>query len=242
VLNVANAGQWVAEDNPGPLPQLSIIAGAVLQPRKLAVTVSFSRELSESSLIADIAQQIISEASALALDAAMFGSQASTAAIPSGILFGVTPITGTVGGGINALTGDFRAMFQALAANGAGKGAIFVAAPQQVASLKAFVGPRFDFEVLASAALAAGTVIAIEPSSFCSGFDFAPEFTTSTTALMHFDDTTPIDIGTPGTPPTVAAPAKSLFQTEAIALRMRLRAAWAMRAQGHVQLIQNASW
>ena len=50
------------------------------------------------------------------------------------------------------------------------------------------------FPILTSAALAAGTVVAVEQSSFVSGFDGLPEFSTSRGASVHMEDTTPHDI------------------------------------------------
>jgi hypothetical protein len=237
--SAANAGTWVAESAPITVRPLATTPGATLLPRKLMVIQSYTREAAVSSLIEDIIKQTVSEAAALVLDAALFGTQAQSAAQPRGLLNGVTPITGTSGGGVNAMSGDFRALFSALAANGAGKAPLFAAAPQQVASLKLMAGPKFDFEVLSSAALAAGTVVAVEPSSLVSGFDPVPQFDVGQGPAPHFDDAA-TDISTP--PATVAAPVKSLWQTDSLALRMILRAAWAMRASGHVQVVTGASW
>jgi len=238
-LSAANAGNWLAEGQVSTIRPLAVIQGAVLVPKKLMVIQSYTRELAAASLIEDVIKQTVSEASALALDAALFGAQAAGAS-PAGLLNGVAALTATAGGGLAALTGDFRALFAALAANGAGKGVVFVAAPEQLASLKIMVGPRFDYEVLASQALAAGTLIAIEPSSLVSGFSPTPEFSVGTSPSLHFDDTSPTDI-TGGTP-SPAVPVKSLFQADLLALRMVLRCAWALRANGHVQWISGCTW
>jgi hypothetical protein len=170
------------------------------------------------------------------LDAAIFGSQPDNGAIPQGILNGVTPITATAGAGINALTGDIKALMSALAAAGAGRGTVFVAGPAQVASMKIMLGPKWDYPLLASQALAAtNSLIALEAGSFVSGFFFAPEYVITDATALHEEDTTPGNI-------SGSTPVRSLFQTDALALKMTLRAAFGMRAQGHAQVVNGCTW
>jgi len=93
--------------------------------------------------------------------------------------------------------------------------------------------------VLASAALAAGTVVAIEASAFASAFSPVPEFSSCTQGVLH-EDTVPLHIvDGSGTP---APGTRSLWQTDTIALRMVLRASYGMRGNGLVQMIQNVTW
>jgi hypothetical protein len=49
-------------------------------------------------------------------------------------------------------------------------------------------------------------------------------------------------LASPGSPNTVAAPIMSMFQADLIATKVTLDAAWAMRAPGRVQWIQNCNW
>jgi len=79
----------------------------------------------------------------------------------------------------------------------------------------------------------------IEPSSFVSAFGDTPEFTASKFTTLHYEADTPTDI-TGGTPSS-AVPVKNLFQTDAIALRMRLWASWGLRAP-HVAVVNGATW
>jgi hypothetical protein len=135
---------------------------------------------------------------------------------------------------LNALTGDITALVQALASARGGKNIVFVMAPKQAAALKLMAGPGFDYPII-SAALSAGTVIAMEISSFVSAFLPTPEFAATKHALLHMEDTSPQDI-------TGAVPVKSLFQVDGVGLRMILRASWGVRAPGHVQVITGATW
>src|SRR5262249_16230582 len=141
-LNAANAGTWIAEGNPITVRAMTTTAGATLLPRKVATISVFTHEMGASSLIEDIAQQTMGEAAGLALDVALFGRKADNGAIPQGILNGVSPLPPTAGGGIGAMAGDIKQLFAALATNGAGKGAIIIAAINQFASLKLLAGAQ----------------------------------------------------------------------------------------------------
>jgi hypothetical protein len=232
------AGGWVGESSAIRVRNLSVTAGATIAPRKMGVITAFTREVAESSNVEMVARTTISEAAAQVLDQTMFDANPGDATRPAGLLNGVTALTPTAGGGLAAFDGDMKQLIGALAAAGAGLNPVIVCAPAQAVATKILAGPRFDVPVLPSAGLAAGTVIAIEPSSFVSGFDGVPEFETNS-GLLHFEDTSPQDIT--GGSPSPAVPVKSLFQVDAVALRMILKGAWAMRAP-HVAYLTGATW
>jgi HK97 family phage major capsid protein len=232
LVDANDAGAWVGEGGVKRVRAQRITAGPTLTPHKLAVIVTFTAEMASSSNIEAVSRALISEASALALDKALFGTQADDGVTPGGILAGVTPITPTAGGGLNALNGDMRALVAALVAAGAGANPVLITSPVQATTLRLTAGPKFDVPTLVSSVLAAGTVIAVEPSSFVSAFGAAPEFETGTESLLHYEDTAPVDFGTPS---------KSLFQIDSMALKMVLRAAWGLRAP-HVAVINSATW
>jgi hypothetical protein len=210
-----------------------------LQPRKLVVITSFSREMVESSAIEQVSRALISEATSLALDKALFGTQVDDGVTPGGILAGVTPITGVAGGGLNALEGDLKALTAALVAAGAGANPVLICNPTQAMTLKLVCGPKFDLPILQSNSIPAGTVILVEASSFVSAFGDVPEFETSRFATLHYEDTAPTDIT--GGSPSPAVPVRALMQTDSIALKMRLFASWGMRAP-HVAVVNGATW
>jgi hypothetical protein len=240
VLNAAAAGQWVAEGGAKPVRALNFNAGAVLVPRKLAVIVAFTEEMTNSSNIEAAVRALLGEASGLALDAAMFSANPDDGAHPAGILYNVAPIVAATGGGLSAMTTDLGKLVDALAANGGGKTMVLVANPAQAMTLSLLAGPHFTTPVLASASVPAGSVIAVESSSFCSGFDSAPEFDVSDVGTAHFEDTSPTGI-TGGTP-SPAVPVRSTWQTRSIALKMTVHASWGVRAAGHVAWVQNTTW
>ena len=242
LVTAADAGTFTAEGDPIAVKSLNVLGGPTLTPNKLGVIVAFTRELADAADFEEVAKQMLSEAAALALDAALFSATAGSAIRPPGIFNGVTAITAAAGGGEAALAKDIGALVNALAAAGAGKDVVFIAAPGQAASLKIWAGPKFDYEILASTALPAGQIIAIEAGSFVSAFSAVPEFNTSDEMVIHMEDTAPAQIVGPPGPATVATPTRSLWQTDCLALRLILRCGWGVRAAGHVQFISGTTW
>jgi len=111
-------------------------------------------------------------------------------------------------------------------------------------SLRTVASPLFNIPILESTALAATkTVIMVEPTSFASAFGAAPEFEVTDVPVFHYEDATPQNI-TGGTP-SPAVPVRSLFQTDSIGLRLKLRGAWAMRTAlpvEHVAFVSGVTW
>src|SRR5262245_15269870 len=240
VLDAAAAGQWVSEGMAAPVRALSFANDAILRPRKLQVLTTYSRELAEHSNIEAIVRQTLGEATGLALDLQMLSADPGDSSKPPGLFAGVAPLTPTAGGGTAAMLTDIGNLFTALAPHSAGKTAVIIAALPQAVRLKLTAGPRFDFDVIASTALAAGTVAVIEAVSFVSEFGSTAEFSTSKVGVIHSEDTSPTDV-TGGTP-SPASPVKSLFQVDAIGLKTTLWASWGLRAAGHAQWLQGATW
>jgi hypothetical protein len=240
ILNPAAAGQWVGEGTAAPVRALSFSNAAILRPRKLQVLTTYGRELAEHSNIEAVVKQTLQEATGLALDLQMFSSDPGDNSKPPGLFLGVTPIAATAGGGTNAMSGDLGNLFAALAARSAGKTAVIIAALPQAVKLKLTAGPKFDYDIIASTALPTGTVALLEIASFVSGFGSTAEFRTTKVGTVHMEDTTPAEIiGAGG---TVAAPVRSLYQTDAIGLKTTLWATWGLRAAGHCQWIQGVTW
>jgi hypothetical protein len=234
IVNAAAAGSWVAEGNPIPVSNQAVTAGAVIEPRKLAVISTFSSELAASSNVEEFTRTVVSESMGLALDAAMFSNAVDDGAHPAGLFHNVAPLTATAGGGLAAMQGDLKALAAALAAAGGGKNPVIVAAVPQAMTLKLTAGPLFvDAPILASTALATGIVAMIEASSLVSGFAAVPQFSRSDLGALHMSDT-PTDI-------SGAVPVKSMWQEDLFALKTILRGSWSMRAP-HVAYITDATW
>ena len=163
---------------------------------------------------------------------------------PAGILFGQAAAgvaTANTLGVHYAIAKDIEMLMGALSAAGGGVSPVFICSVANAASMKLLVGPRFDFPIIASVAVPVGTIIAIEASSFVTGFSGVPQFFTTTEATIH-EEPSPLPFSTVGTPNVIAAPERSLFQTNTVATKMILRCSWGMRAPGHVQYLTGVNW
>jgi hypothetical protein len=101
------------------------------------------------------------------------------------------------------------------------------------------LAPGLTLPIISSPSLANGTVIAIDARGFASGFGAVPQLDVSRETVLHMESEEPDQIGEGG---SVAAPARSMFQTDCVALKSVLRAAYAMRAPGLVQYVTGVSW
>jgi hypothetical protein len=126
------------------------------------------------------------------------------------------------------MAADLGKLVADLAARGGGLNPAFVAAPAQATALKLLASPKFDAPVLASSALPSGVAVAVEASSLAVGFDSVPDFSVSRAGKLHVESATPQHISDGA----AAVPVRELWQTDCLALKMTLAAAWAMRAPG----------
>jgi hypothetical protein len=100
--------------------------------------------------------------------------------------------------------------------------------PAQAISAQLRATQPFPFEILASSALADGIIIAIVANAIAIAIDSTPRISASNEGLLVMDDA-PAQVSTVGSPATVAAPARTLFQTDEIGLRLVWEIAFSLR-------------
>jgi HK97 family phage major capsid protein len=235
---------FVAEGGAIPAVQGSFGSVTLGPLSKLAMLTGMTGELAHYS--AEDAETIVTElmddATARGLDSAVFSTTAASSVRPAGLLNGVTAITGTAGGGQAAMLADVKALVAGIVAAGGGSSILIFANPVQAVSLNVLAANGIGYPVIPAPSLAAGTVVAIERNAIASAFGGLPEVRSSSEAVIHFEDSAPLAIGTAGSPPTVAAPTRSAFQQDMLILRMVLPCTWTPRAPGMVQFVTGASW
>jgi HK97 family phage major capsid protein/HK97 family phage prohead protease len=253
------AGNWVAEGAPKPVRRASFTT-VTLSPTKLAVISTFTEEMAQYSAqsIEQIIRQAMSDDTSEALDTFLIDATAASAGVrPAGLLAGVTPITASVLTPASAaMVADLKALVGAIVAAGGGRNVVLIVNPLQAISMGVVTtstgdflfdsaqaaAARFNARVIISSTCPAGRVIAVDAADFATANGDAPRFAVSTDATLHEEDTTPLALGTTGSPNVVAAPLRSLFQTDAVAVRMSLYVTWAMRRAGMVQTIAAVTW
>lgn len=236
---------FIAEGAPAPVSQISFVATDVGPVRKILILAAVTAELERATpdTASAIIGRVLANAVTKSLDAIAFGTAAADSAKPAGLLFNVTPLTASTGTGLVAAAADIGAMAAAMAAVGVDpEGMIIVAAPKQATALRLLSGPNFDNPIFGTTGLANGTVAAFAQGAVAAAFDGAPSIERSKQPALHFEDTTPLAIGTPGSPNTIAAPTRSLWQTDAIGIRVRADATWAVVAPGGAQVVTGTNW
>lgn len=254
----ALAGNWVGEGAPKPVRRAAFTM-AQLTPSKLAVISTFTEEMALYSIptIEAIIRKAMSDDTGIALDSYLIDAAAASSVRPAGLLNGVTPIAASALTPLAAaMVADIKALIAALQASGGGKRVAILVNPAQRLSL-AFAqtttgdflftdlgqaGSKFNVTFISSLTVPVGRVIAVDCDAFATAAGDVPRFAVSTDATLHEEDTSPLAIGTAGAPATIAAPTRSLFQTDAVAIRMSLYVTWAMVRAGMVQTIAAVSW
>ena len=248
------AGSFVAQGAPIPVRQGAFTA-VTLTPKKMGVISTFTREIAEHSTpaIEGLIRQAIVEDTGVAIDSVLLDATVASAIRPAGLKAGVAALTATAGGGLAALIGDIRALTGALitGTNGNLRSPVWLMNPTDVlaASMTSAVagGGEFPFKeeltggsllgypVIASSNVTADTMLLVDAADFISVTGDEPRFDVSDQAVLHMEDTTPLQIstGVQGSG-VLATPSRSLWQTDTIGIRMLLDMNWALRRTGVV--------
>jgi hypothetical protein len=226
---------------------MSPVAATTVGPvKKLAFITTFSRELQAQTPenLAVLLGRLLGEGAAKSLDAAVFSAVAADSTRPAGLLNGVTALPGATGGATTAdnAAADLAGFAQAMSDSMINpENMVVIAPPKSAMNLRLAMGyAQTALPIFMSPALTAGTVIACAPEVIVSGYDGGPEVEVAQFPSLHFDDTVPLDIV--GTAGTVAAPARSTFQNDLLALKLRVKCAWAAVQPGAVQYTTTAKW
>lgn len=224
---------WIAQGSPIPVKQYALDNVALGPTCKLALEVGLTRELAEYDHGDETITRLVKEDLAASFDASIFSNTAAVPGLrPAGIFFGVTPISGAAAGADAILT-DLEKLAGAVLGAG-GSEVVYIMSPWQFAGLKLRLLTPVTPSIWISAALPKGTIAVVEPSAFCSAFGPEPRITASNQGTMQFE--------TSPTPDAIAAPMRSLWQTDLISIKAILDAAWCMRAAGMVAWITDAHW
>jgi hypothetical protein len=101
-------------------------------------------------------------------------------------------------------------------------------------------GSLMNIPIIDSGTVTAKTLILVDAADFVVVGGDAPRMEMSDQATLHMEDTNPADLVI--SPSTVAAPQRSLFQTDSLALRMVMPLNWVQRRAGTIAWTQNVTW
>jgi hypothetical protein len=231
---------FVGEGAPAPTQIAPTSAGPTLTPHKIMVLTSLTNELLRSSDAEDLVRQVLVEATAPALDKALFSATAATSDRPAGLLNGITGLTpaSSASAKEQILVDDMQALVAAVAPVAGNNNLVAIASPDAAVALRLRVF-REDLPILMSSSLAARTVIVVVPSAIVSAVSGPPQIDASTQAAF-VRDTTPQEIVTAAG--TVATSVGSTYQTDETLLRLRWPITWALRDPRALSFMVGVNW
>jgi len=253
------SGAWVGQGAPKPVKRIGL-STVTLTPHKLSCITTYTEEMAMSSVpaIEGILRKAMADDTQASLDGYLIDAVAESATRPPGLLDTVTPISASAAAtSLEKIVADISALIAPMEAAGGGGNVVLIMNPAQARKLGIVQTTTGDFafgsateaasklgvsRIISSITVAAGRVIAVDADWFASATGDAPRFAVSDQATLHEEDTTPLALGTAGSPNTVAAPMRSLFQTDSIAIRLSLFVTWAMVRTGMVQTIAAVTW
>lgn len=253
------SGAWVGEGAPKPVRRIGL-ATVELKPHKISCITTYTEEMANSSVpaIEQILRKAMADDTQASLDGYLIDAVAEGATRPAGLLVGVTPITASAAAtSLEKIVADINALIAPMEAAGAGGNVVLLMNPAQARRIGMVQTTTGDFafgnateaatkfgvsRIISSTTIAAGRVIAVDADWFATATGDLPRFNVSDQATIHEEDTTPLAIGTVGSPATVAAPARNLWQTDSIGIRLSLYVTWAMVRSGMVQTIASVGW
>lgn len=252
------AGSFVGEGLAIPVRQ-GAFTSQTLTPKKMAVISTWTREMGDHSIpaIEGLIRQAIQEDTSVAIDSVLIDANPATVIRPAGLLNGIAAIAATAGGGMAAFIDDLVGLISALSIATYGNVRAPVWLANQTDMLRAALlqapgtgifpfkeeiaaGTLNGIPIIDSATVPTKTLILVDAADFVVVGGEAPRMEMSDQATLHMEDTNPTDLV--ASPSTVAAPQRSLFQTDSLALRMIMPLNWVQRRAGTVAWTQAVTW
>jgi HK97 family phage major capsid protein len=256
------AGAFVAQLAPIPVRQ-GAFTSVQLLPKKMGVITTFSREISEHSTpaIEGLLRQAIVDDTSVAIDTILLDATAADTTRPAGLRASVSESANSATTTIVGMVADLKTLAAVLitGTNGNIRNPVWIMNPSLVLTISTTAGTSaevypfkaelaagtlFGWPVIQSTNIPVDRIIALDSASadFITATGDTPRFDVSDQATIHLEDTTPLALGTSAATNTIAAPTRSLWQTDTIGIRMLLDINWAMRRTGVVAWSETFAW
>ena len=232
---------FVGEGAPIPVQQFAIEAPKVLRPQKLAVVVTLSREMVESSNAEALITDVLTRSTALGLDAMLFDANAGTTTRPAGLRNGIAALTASAApNASDAMIADIDQLLASVAPVTSEPPVLIMAWHRAISANLRAAHTLDPLTVLGSAALADKDVICVAPNTLVSANGDGPTFENVRDALLNLE-TSPLQIAS-GSPAVIATPTRSLWQTDAVGIKLRIGMTWALRDPRGLAWLTATNW
>jgi hypothetical protein len=243
IIAGAGSASYVVEGAATPVRMLSV-SSVTLTPAKITAPYVLTRELLASSNAEQEIENALLRSMRARIDADLFSTTAAAPGRPGGLRAGITGLTPTAGGGLNAMISDVGQVC-AGPTSVSQQNIVLVADTMAATSMGLLASPKFPVPVY----MTASGVGLPNHSLMCVGLDGllcamdadSIRIDVSPDTSVHMEDV-PVDIGSPGAPPVVAAPAKSMYQTDSLCVRLSMHLTWALRSLTAVSWLSPTTW
>jgi hypothetical protein len=228
---------WVREGAPIPVA-IGLSSLIALTPFKMGTILALSNEMMRSSSAEAAMRAMILSNMGPALDLALFSNAAGVPGLnPPGLLNGVPALTASTATGMSeAMIEDMQILVKALAPYGGNGGIAFVASADcWVRMTKTAVGEK-GIPVFVASNLITPTLIAVAAQALVVAMD-PPTIEVGNQAVFHLEDDPTLVRPIVDDAGVLAAPVRSMWQTDSVGLKFRLPVSWALRAPAVAWLV-----
>jgi hypothetical protein len=235
---------FTAEGAPISVVQPVVESWITLKANKeLATSIVLTRELLEISNAQVLMSDLLISSTALALDACLFDATAADATRPAGLLNGITALTATTvptgGSTTEAMLKDIENLV-AVVSQITAEPPVLIACPSRAIAMQLRAPHTLaPLTVLASSAVPANNLIAVAPIAVASATGSAPEIRASDEATLNMANPAAAIIAAGG---TLAVSTRSLWQTDATSIKLRLPTDWALRDPRGIAYVSTTAW
>ena len=229
---------FIEQGAPIPMSQLSLSA-TPMSPKKLALGAVLTRELATYTNGEAFMGRILAANLTLGAETLLLDAVAGSAIRPAGIKNSIAALTPDADDDIAGMMNDLANLGSAVAA--VGTDIAYIASPKQFIKLKTRLPSDFAFPIFPSAALADKQVAALALDALVIAGQGDVNISTSRTGAVVMNDVAAM-ISAAGTPNTVAAPVRSLEQTDCVALRLIMDIDWALRSSSGFAWTEGVAW
>lgn len=241
VVTPTGRSPFFREGRPFPVRKLAF-TGPTLLRHKVGVGIAMTFEMYDTPNAMIYTRHGVEESLAVDLDAVVFGDQAAVEDLqPAGLRHGVAGLEPSAGGGEQAMDADIAALVNAVNPIARTKIALCVSLDMHHSATNRR-GGSLPYPVIATSGLPSKTVMAVALPALAVAFGDSPGFRVTDDTTLHMEDSDPQNIGTAGTPGTVATPTVGTLQIDSIALRLILDLSWTLRAAGAVAWVTDVTW
>ena len=220
-----------------PIP---VVAGhteplVTLTPKKLACIVVLTAEMVQSSNIESLVLDALTRSVALTLDKALLDTNPATGARPAGLRYGIAAIASDPSpDSLAALTNDISNLYFQVAPVSAGP-PMFITSLARSLTAQLLLPHGWDnIKHLGCVALRGTTdIVAIAPNALASVYGNNVNISASRESGLQMESA-PTDLAT--------GPSRSTWQTDCVAIRLKLPVTWALRTAGAVAWLTATHW